>query len=264
MEFTMFRTLLTRRLSTRLLALLPVLMATSLVRAEEIPRHQHPWGRFAPGSWSRTRVVIETVGENEQKTRREEIVTTRLLKVDRQGVTLQTETVQGDRMMKSTPVTIAWDGTGRDGQRRERLSLGEVKFKGRSHSCQTHTVTRVLGETNISTKSWYCPDTPPYFLKQLIRVRGPKPRHTAIDVVKLNATRTIKGRKYRGWETRTVVAGRNGRSQTLSFHSETVPGGLIQSRGESHDRQSARIGTSDRTLEAFHAIPAPPADPANP
>ncbi|MFP6766934.1 MAG: hypothetical protein VB859_02110 [Planctomycetaceae bacterium] len=259
----MFRPLLIHRSPTLLLALLLALATAGLVRAEEIPRHQHPWGRFAPGSWSRTRVVTETIGEDGQKIRYEELVTTRLLKVDRLGVTLQTETARGDRVMKSSPMTLAWDGTGRDGQRKERLSLGEVKFKGRSHSCQTHTVTRVIGKSNVSTKSWYCPDTPPHFLKQLIRVRGPKPRHTAIDVVKLNATRTVKGQEYTGWETRTVIADRSGRSRMMSFHSKAVPGGLVQSQGESHDRQSARVGTRSKTLDAFHAVPAPPADPSD-
>ncbi|GIT31872.1 MAG: hypothetical protein Ct9H300mP1_39180 [Planctomycetaceae bacterium] len=156
--------------------------------AEDIPREQHPWGRFAAGSWSRLRVIVESVGENQQKTKREQLVTTRLLKVDEHGVTLQTETVgagKNDKPQKSKPVTLNWDGTRRDGRRNERLSLGEVKILGQSHTCQTHTITRVVDAVTVTTKSWYSPDTAPHFLKQLVRVRGPKPRHTARDVTRL-------------------------------------------------------------------------------
>ena len=32
--------------------------------AEDIPREQHAWGRFAPGSWTRIRVTVESIGEN--------------------------------------------------------------------------------------------------------------------------------------------------------------------------------------------------------
>ena len=103
--------------------------------AEDIPREQHPWGRFAVGSWSRLRVIVESVGENQQKTKREQLVTTRLLKVDEHGVTLQTETVgagKNHKPQKSKPVTLNWDGTRRDGRRNERLSLGRSRSWGKA------------------------------------------------------------------------------------------------------------------------------------
>lgn len=228
--------------------------------AEDIPREQHPWGRFAPGSWTRIRVTVESIGENGQKTARSELVTTRLLKIDEHGVTLQTETAgisKNDLPQKAKPVTLNWDGTLRDGRRNERLSLGEVKILGRSHTCQTHTITRVLGDTSITTKSWYSPDTAPFFLKQLIRVRGPKARHTARDITRLKATRKVGGKSYQGWEARTVVADTDGRARMLEFHSHLVPGSLVEAKGERHDPDSARIGTTTQTLEAFHAVPAP-------
>ena len=226
--------------------------------AEDIPREQHPWGRFAVGSWSRLRVIVESVGENQQKTKREQLVTTRLLKVDEHGVTLQTETVgagKNDKPQKSKPVTLNWDGTRRDGRRNERVSLGEGKILGQSHTCQTHTITRVVDAVTVTTKSWYSPDTAPHFLKQLVRVRGPKPRHTARDVTRLKATRTVGKNTFAGWEARTVVADPNGRARMLEFHSPLVPGGLVEAKGERHDPDSAKIGTTTQILDAFHAIP---------
>lgn len=243
------------------LALALVILVVGQARGEDIPRDQHPWGRFAPGSWCRIRVSFDGVGSNGQKIQRVELVTTRLLKVDVHGVTLQREILRGKKLTKQPAVTTHWDGTLRDGNRRERISLGEVKFKGKSHSCQTHSVTRTLDDTTVTTKSWYSPDTPPHFLKRLIRVSGPKPRHTAIDVISLKATRKVGKTSYTGWETRTVVARRGGRSQVISFHSEAIPGGLVQSKGERHDSQSARIGSTIEKLDAFHAVPVPDSTP---
>tara|TARA_B110000014_G_scaffold52469_1_gene35147 strand:+ start:526 stop:1296 length:771 start_codon:yes stop_codon:yes gene_type:complete len=247
------------RLSRSLLVVVSLAMGSSTSVAEDIPREQHAWGRFAPGSWTRIRVTLETIGENGQKILRSELVTTRLQKVDQHGVTLQRETVgvgKNDVPIKHKPVVLNWDGTRRDGLRTERLSLGEIKILGRSHTCQTHTVTRAIGDTRITTKSWYSPDTAPFFLKQLVRVRGLKPRHTARDVTRLKATRKIGEKSYPGWEARTVVADSAGRAQMLEFHSHLVPGGLVHARGERHDPDSARIGTTIQVLDGFHAVPA--------
>lgn len=244
------QTLCARTSLVLILALMP-----AFVLAEDIPRDQHPWGRFAPGSWARIKITTEKISAAGKKTAQVTLVTTRLLAVDEHGVTLQTETRQGQDVTKGPEITTNWDGTHRDGKRNERLSLGEVKFKGRSHSCQTHSVTRTIGDQTVSTKSWYSPDTPPYYLKRLIRVRGPQPRHTAIDVVTLNTTRNLDNKKYTGWETRTVIASRGGRSRSISFHSFQVPGGLVQSEGEKHDVDNARAGRQVERLDAFHAIP---------
>lgn len=235
--------------------LLGLFLMPGLLLAEDIPRDQHPWGRHAPGSWTRVKVTTEKISAAGNKTTEVTLVTTRLLAVDEHGVTLQTETRLGKDITKGPAITTNWDGTQRDGNRSERLSLGEVKFKGRSHSCQTHSVTRTIGDRTVSTKSWYSPDTSPYYLKRLIRVRGPQPRHTAIDVVTLNANRQVDNKKYTGWETRTVIANRGGRSRSVSFHSFQVPGGLVQSEGERHDVDNARAGRRLVELDAFHAVP---------
>jgi hypothetical protein len=245
-----------------LLVVAVISLGPSVSVAEDIPREQHAWGRFAPGSWTRIRVTVESIGENGQKTKRSELVTTRLVAVDEHGVTLQRETVgtaKNDKPQKTKPVTLNWDGTRRDGTRSERVSLGELKILGRSHTCQTHSVTRIIGDTRVTTKSWYSPDTAPYFLKQLIRVGGPKPRHTAREVTRIKATRKVGDKSYPGWEARTVVADPAGRARMLEFHSHLVPGSLVQATGERHDPDSARIGTTTQTLDAFHAVPVTPA-----
>jgi len=176
--------------------------------AEDIPREQHPWGRFAPGSWTRLKVTIDSLAEAGTKTARVEFVTTRLVKVDVHGVTLAVEIRRGKEVTVIPPQAKRWDGTSFDGERKQRLSLGEVKILGRSATCQTHEVTVVLGKTRTMTKSWYSPDVAPYFLKQLVRISGEMPRHTAMEVIKLNASRQVGSRKLVGWEARTTVADR--------------------------------------------------------
>ncbi len=243
-----------------LLVVSTVAVCPSVGWAEDIPREQHAWGRFAPGSWTRIQVTVESIGENGQKTKRSELVTTRLVAVDVHGVTLQRETVgtaKNDKPIKAKPVTLNWDGTRRDGTRSERVSLGEIKILGRSHTCQTHSVTRIIGDKRVTTKSWYSPDTAPYFLKQLIRVSGPKPRHTAREVTRIKTTRKVGDKSYPGWEARTVIADPAGRARMLEFHSHLVPGSLVQATGERHDPDSARIGTTIQTLDAFPVTPAP-------
>ena len=50
----------------RLLVVVSTLaLCPAAVLAEDIPREQHAWGRFAAGSWTRIRVIVESIGENE-------------------------------------------------------------------------------------------------------------------------------------------------------------------------------------------------------
>ena len=246
------------RLSRSLLVVVSLAMGSSTSVAEDIPREQHAWGRFAPGSWTRIRVTLETIGENGQKILRSELVTTRLQKVDQHGVTLQRETVgvgKNDVPIKHKPVVLNWDGTRRDGLRTERLSLGEIKILGRSHTCQTHTVTRAIGDTRITTKSWYSPDTAPFFLKQLVRVRGLKPRHTARDV-----TRTQGHSENRREELPGMGSSHSGRRLRRTGTNARIP----QSPGSRRPR--ARPGRTPRSRQCSdrHNDPSPRRLPRRP
>ena len=102
------------RLPCRLLVVVVLAMGSSASFAEDIPREQHARGRFAPGSWTRIRMTLETIGKNGQKILRSELVTTRLQKIDQHGVTLQRETVgveKNDVPKKQKPLILNWDGT---------------------------------------------------------------------------------------------------------------------------------------------------------
>src|SRR2546426_371543 len=61
--------------------------------ALDIPAEHHPWGRFQPGSWARTRLTRFEIGaDGGEKVAGVTVTTTRLEKVVPEGVTLTVET----------------------------------------------------------------------------------------------------------------------------------------------------------------------------
>jgi hypothetical protein len=219
--------------------------------AVEIPAKHHDWGRFQPGSWQRLKVTTEIFGADNSRSLEIKVITTRLVKVESDGYVLAREEKSGDRVSKQQPRKYAWDGSTTNATTRTRYSLGEVLIQGTTHACQTHLLTTRTDDTTTVTKSWYCPDHAPYFLKRLTRVTGPQRQTTLTTVVKRVAKHAAMNREFDCWKSETRDATPTATTEITSYHSLEVPGGLVASTAEVNDRQQGRKGTIRIELIAF-------------
>ena len=219
--------------------------------AVEIPPKQHPWGRFKAGSWQRVRVTTETLGADESKQVEIKFITTRLVKVEADGITLVREVKLGEQTTRQKPVKYAWDGSQWNDETKEKLSLGEVQLEGKTYACQTHLVTTKAGDTTTVTKSWYSPDFSPYFLKRLIRLSGKRRQHTAMEVTKFVVPKKVLDKNLACWETKTIVVDSKSKKVTTTHSSMQIPGGVVLSKSEVFDKQSASVQNVSVELDAF-------------
>jgi hypothetical protein len=217
--------------------------------AVEIPTEHHPWGRFQPDSWSRVRVVTETLGAGTSSSQIT-IITTTLVRVDEDGVVLTRETKIGDKVTREENVKYAWDGAKSDPSTQEKYGLGEVDVDRKTYACQTHTRTTKDNLGSYVVKSWYSPDQSPYFLKRIMRVSGKHPETTSMRVIRLSVTRTTLEKPIVCWQSETKFSGRSEKGTTISYHSMDVPGGLVSSETEvTHPQQGTKRRSRQELIE---------------
>lgn len=217
------------------------LVSTVHVFAVEIPPAHHSWGRFKPNSWQRVRVTTETFGSENSKSVTTKVITTRLIKVETDGYVVSREEKSGDQVTKRTKVKHAWDGSTPNDSTREKYSLGEVQVEGKTFTCQTQLLTTEDDGKTIVTKSWYCPDHAPYFLKQLTRVTGKRRQTTITTVIRRAVTKSALNRELDCWESETKDSTPNRTTTTTTFNSAKVPGGLVLSESEVNDKQQGHL-----------------------
>lgn len=229
-----------------------IVSAVNAVAVETPPAH-HSWGRFKPGSWQRVRVTTETFGSGDSKSVEIIVITTRLIKVEADGYVVSCEEKAGDRVTKRTMAKYAWDGSMPNDSTREKFSLGEVQIEGKTYACQTQLVTTKADGITTVTKSWYCPDHAPYFLKRLTRVTGQHRETTVTTVIRRAVTKSVLNRKFDCWESETKYSTPDTTSATTTYSSLKVPGGLVLSQSEVSGRQQGRKKKVHVELIAFEA-----------
>ncbi len=227
--------------------LLPAVIASAV----EIPPAQHPWGRFKPNSWQRVRVTTEAFGSENLKTVTTKVITTRLVKVESDGYVVSREVKTGDRVTKRSTVKHAWDGSTPNDSTREKYSLGEVPVEGKTYACQTQLLTTEADGITTVTKSWYCPDHSPYFLKRLTRVTGQRRQTTITTVIRRAVTKSVLNREFDCWESETKDSTPNTTTTTTTYGSSKVPGGLVLSESEVNDKQQGQLRKVRVELIAF-------------
>jgi hypothetical protein len=227
------------------------LACASEAAAVEIPPAHHPWGRFPPNSWQRVRVITESFGPGDGKSVEITDVTTRLVKVEGDGVVLTREEKNGDRTAREENVKYAWDGSNSNETTREKYSIGEVDLKGTTYVCQTQQVTTEHEGATTVSKSWYCPDHSPYLLKKLTRVSGKQHKTSAMRVTRLAVMRNVIDQPRLCWEAKTIETTPTDVTRTTTFRTMEVPGGLVACESEIHDKQGGLMRRVRVELIAF-------------
>ncbi|MEO1999899.1 MAG: hypothetical protein ABGZ17_32045 [Planctomycetaceae bacterium] len=236
---------------TMLMVIGLLLLSARETDAVEIPAEHHPWSRFQPGSWQSVRVTTESFGADQAKSVDIKIITTRLIKTETDGFVLAREAKVGDRISKQETHKYAWDGSTTNTTTRTRYSLGEVLIEGKTFACQTHLLTTRTDGTTTVTKSWYCPDHAPYFLKRLTRVTGQRRQTTLTTVINRLVKQRALNREFDCWKSEIRDATPGTTTETTSYHSLQVPGGLVTSMAQINDRQQGRKATVKMELIAY-------------
>ena len=235
-----------------------VLAWCSAAAALDIPAKHHAWGRFQPGSWVRLRENMLSVDADGKETiRSTTVTTTRLARVDADGVALAREVKVGDGEPTTTTETLGWDELPRDAQRTTRLSLGEVKPGDKTYVCQTHLVkTRDASGATTETKWFYCPDQSPYLLKKIARTDGAAKRFVSFEVLELGVPRQVLGQERSAAKFSLIDNTTDRSSKGAGYLVDDVPGGLVEFEVEIRDRgQQGLLQRQRIALEAFEVAP---------
>jgi hypothetical protein len=221
----------------------------------DLPAEHHPWGRFKPGSWVRTRLtVFETDPAGSEKAVRVEVTTTRLEAVSTEGITLAVESAVDDGgAADSAIVEQGWDGLPLAATRKAGLSIGEIKIDGKSFACQTHETAIEQDGNRTTAKWWYCPDRPPFLLKHLVRSDGASPRFFSAEVTALAVEREVLGLKLLCAETRWTETTADKATRTTAYESLEIPGGIVGYESQTRDKRRGHVERARLELEAFEA-----------
>jgi hypothetical protein len=227
-----------------------------LAAALDIPAKHHAWGRFPASSWTRLRETWLTVDAGGKETiTSTSVTTTRLERVDDDGVTLVREVVDGGEPTTTT-VELGWDGLPRDVERTTRLSLGEVKPVDTTYVCQTHLVkTRDESGATTETKWFYCPDRSPFLLKKIARTDGPSARFVSFEVLEFGVPRQVLGQERPAARFSLIENTSERSSKGVGYLVDDVPGGLVEFEAEIRDRKEGQLQRRRVVLEAFEVAP---------
>jgi hypothetical protein len=237
-----------------------LLFAAIELLAIRIQPSTHPWGRFEPGSWQTVRVTTEAFAGGGDSTTDIADVTTRLVRIDKDGVVLARETKRGDAVTEDGETKYAWDGTIFRGTADEKYSVSEFYLEGRTYTCQKHELRTEENGRKTMTKAWYSPDQSPYFLKTLTKIKGNRREMTLMEVTALNVEKTVLDEQFQCWESERVTSSKVAKKHRRSYSTMTVPGGIILAESETVDSQQGTMSTKRVELIAYSGIGATAAD----
>lgn len=256
-------------------ATLTLLLVPPVPRAaaeELLHREQHAWGKFQPGSWSRVRLVTQSMGANGQV--HEETVshtTTTLESVTEQRVTLRVESVVevGGRVFEARPQVVTKNWLGRahasvsveDAEEDEVLMIG-----GQSLPTAIYPVTAHDEAMQCEHRLWFHGQQWPYILKREWECRSPENNellfHARMDTLSLAMPYQVLGETRNVAHVQTVQTWPNGRRMvTIEVHCPDVPGGLVSHTMKQTDKRGHVVRRSVLELVGYQIVmpDAPPA-----
>jgi hypothetical protein len=229
---------------------LPLLFAIlgASVHADDavIPRNQHPWAAFRPGSWKLVKVTTETF-DKEGKSLGESVTETRtmLISVDATSYELQVDVtidVAGKRFPAQPRVTRqGFQGEG-EGQRATVRRLGKVAVKigDRALTAQSAEIETTDKESRRVTGIYYGAGIQPYVLSRrslAFDAEGKVDQETNVHTQAVQVPRTVLGVRRNTWETHTTQKYSSGSVITDEIHCFDIPGGVIAHMSQEKDEK---------------------------
>ena len=235
---------------------------SQLLAADVIPRQQHPWGHFAPGSWKKISVVTQTIDPQGQVAGASVTQTkTTLDKVDDDGVTLRIETsveVGGKRF--DTPVQVVRQGyPGQlQGQPIELKSLDPeaVTIEGKQIRCQVWQVKSDNADGKRLTKLFYSGATAPYVLRRETKLSdAANPQitfDTTVEVLALDMPYRVLDEMHTVAYEKTTAKNAKSTTTTVAVISPDIPGGVVGQTSKEVDASGRLLTRSTLELAEYH------------
>lgn len=224
----------------------------------------HPWGRCAPGSWSRVRILSETISPDGDKIASATTRTTTLESVDAAGYTLRVETAVeiADNPVETAPQTLrlSFDDlplSEAEHIHRAVLGPGSVEVEGTPVRVTIHQIewTRPASKTVI--KRFYSPEATPHVLKYESTTTDPKNdaalSQTVSQVIARDIPYPLGGEMHSVALVSETHKHGGGSIRRLSLHDPTVPGGLMGESTKEVDADGRLTRRSTLELVEFGA-----------
>jgi hypothetical protein len=254
------------RSKTVLLAMLLVWISAAPAPGQEavIPPAHHAWGHFAPGAWSRVRILSETTGPDGSKITSIATQKTTLVAVDEKGVTLSVEnSVEvGGSPVVSEPQTLklTFDDlpAAEAGQiQRTVLGPGSVEIEGTPERCTLHQIEVADASTKTVIKRFYSPEVTPHVLKSELtktdRKSGSVVAETVTQVTARDIPYPLGGKIHSTALVQETHKHTTGSIRRLSLHAHEIPGGLLGESARELDTGGQVIRRSTIELVEFEA-----------
>ena len=230
-------------------------------------RLRHPWGRFSPGAWALVSVVNETFDEKGAVVSKNEIETrTTLLKVERDGVTLQYETsaLVSGKQIDANPQVVKQCYHGGICNKSVQISAeppAKIKVDGREIECKVESVKMMIDDDlRTSIRTYYNDTVSPFVFRResetVSLAKKMPPSRLTILVDALDMPCEILDQIRSAAHYRVVEKQAGGAVKTtLAYMSPEIPGGTIRHNSKQVDRKGHIVSRSILVLTDFGLQP---------
>ena len=245
-----------------LLAALAAAPAASCAQDVEIPRQQHAWARFAPGSWKLVRILTESYDASGRMTGTTSTETRTTLKaVGADSFTLLVEStieVAGKKIV-AEPKTLTQRYNGAlAGQTAEVKTLGSetLTIEGKTYTCRVQQFEVTGTSSKTVTKTHYCVTAAPYVLRRESKTIDPASNlvtgHTLVEVTALDVPEMVLGQTHSTAQVSVMQKHAKGSETTTAVSSLEVPGGVVSHQSKELDAGGNLLSQSKLELIDYH------------
>lgn len=237
-------------------------LAQSLQGQCAIPRNQHAWGKFYPGSWKLVCVVTDNLDKDGNVVSSSKTHT----RITLIGVTDRTYTLEvkntvevAGKRVSAEPITLrkGFNGQGR-GQSvsLKTLGRGSVLVNGRKISSEVRQIVVDGGDTKSVTKEHFSRTVSPYVLRRDTKATsadGKETRFTShVEVLSLAVPVQVLSGTHTASRIKTVHKRDQGKTVTIEVHAQDVPGGVVSHESDQFDADGNLVSRSELELVDFH------------
>lgn len=247
-----------------------VLFAIGEIAPVPLTANEHPWGRFAPNSWS---IVQTTILSPQEGTTIQSLQTVRttLRSIEGNALTLEvSETLElGGKTVKKKPQIVKTDFYQEPILENTTIRHGpptKLLIDKKVVPCVVRIYEQQSASGKLTTTVWYTPHIYPYILRVEKRLlTSPTGDNGAAQIVRqstaaVQTTSALKSlrssRRNRIYTMQTVEKEGNITKITDARYSWDVPGGLLESTTREFDSQNREIRRSvSRMANYFLDVP---------
>lgn len=230
----------------------------------KLSANETPWGRFAPGSWIRTRTVGTTFqfGKNIKSVTETKLT---LVEIQSDGYLLKREVSikMGVRTHAKDPEFVKYDFYGQpfdESATVETLKPANISLGRKVVPCRVRRFERTTPQGREETVVWYSSVTQPYIFQRSTEVYSPptddNPKGTLLSQSQTTIPRSTLNLRGVGesvnWRSQTVEKKSDSITLTKTVHSSRIPGGILRETAVESDRAGSLLYQSMTVLLDYY------------